>query len=228
MTAIFYALITSIATIIGGLLPLHRVFRKINFKYLIGFSAGSMIAIVFFDLLPEVKPDSVGFVALGFFLVYVIEKFVLLHTCSEADCKQHTLAWPSMIGVGAESLCDGIAIATGYAINPKLGLAIVIAIISHEIPRGFTTTVIMKKANKKGLALISALAIDAGFTPLGAIIGLMIPNIHLESILSFTAGTFIYIGASDLLPEAHKKFNIGVILSVFAGVLLIFGLSKIF
>ena len=114
-------------------------------------------------------------------------------------------------------LCDGLVIAAGYIINPILGITIAIAVIIHEIPRGFSTSIIMKSAKKSNKSTLVALAIDAFFTPIGVLLAPIFPKSFLPIILAFAAGTFLYVGASDLLPEAHRKFNIYVVLSVILG-----------
>lgn len=221
-----FSLITSAATILGGILPRLGWVKRVDSRYLIGFAAGAMVSIAFFDMLPEVGEEYITWVAVGFFLIYLIEKFILLHSCAEDECEYHSLGWPAMIGVGAESLLDGIAISVGYSVNPTLGIAIAVAVIVHEIPRGFTTTVLMKSANKGNTALNLALLIDAGFTPIGVLIGTQIPESYFSAMLGFTCGTFLYVGAADLLPEAHRKFNKYVVFSVLAGVLLIYVVSR--
>ncbi len=227
MIAIFYAFLTSFATLLGGLLPNVAFFKKMDVRYLIGFAAGAMLSISFFDILPELDSAAMVWVAVGFFTIFLVEKFVIIHSCSEYECEHHPLGWPAMIGVAAESLADGVAIAVGYAVAPALGLSVAIAVIAHELPRGFTTTMVMKNAGKGTMAIMGALAIDAGFTPLGAFIGTLLPHKYFLATLAFTAGTFLYIGAVDLLPEIHKRFNWKVVGSVMLGVAIIYGIGNL-
>lgn len=226
MIPVLYAFITSLATIIGGLLPNLKFFKKIDFRYLVSFAAGAMISIALFDILPELDSSAMSWVAIGFFGIYLIEKFAILHTCTEKECEYHSLGWPAMIGVGAESLVDGIAIAIGYAVNPTLGILIAVAVIAHELPRGFTTYIIMKNAGKSITVIWGALLIDAGFTPIGAVIGIFLPITYFGPMLGFIAGTFLYVGATDMLPESHKKFNLKVVLSLLSGVALIYLITR--
>ncbi len=221
LLGIIVALITSVSTILGGLLPFTKRIKNIDVRYLIGFSAGAMISIAIFDLLPQAGIKYPIAIALGFFLVYFIEKVMLIHACGEHECEVHPTGWPALIGIGIESLADGLAISAGYIINAKLGILIAIAVIIHEIPRGFSTTIIMKSAKKTNKQTLIALAIDAFFTPLGALFAPLLPINFLPIILAFAAGTFLYVGASDLIPEAHKKFNIYVVLSVILGAIVI-------
>lgn len=215
------ALITSLATFIGGLLPFIKTFSKIDIRYLIGFSAGALISIAFFDILPEAGIQYPLAIAAGFFLVYLIEKIVLIHACGEKECEIHPTGWPALIGIATESLADGIAIAVGYIVNPVLGVTIAIVVLVHEIPRGFSTVIIMKSAKKTNKETLAALAIDGLFTPVGVLIAPIFPQSLFPIILAFIVGTFLYVGASDLLPEAHKRFNIYVVMSVILGALVI-------
>jgi zinc transporter ZupT len=226
MIAIFYAFLTSFGTLVGGLLPNLAFFKKLDSRYLVGFAAGAMLSISFFDILPELDSDAMVWVAIGFFTIFLVEKFIIIHTHHEAECTHQSLGWPAMIGVAAESIVDGVAIAVGYSVAPALGLSVAIAVIAHELPRGFTTTMVMKNAGKGTAAIAGALLIDAGLTPIGALIGTLLPDAYFMAILGFTAGTFLYVGAVDLLPEIHKRFNWKVIFSVMFGVTVIYGISK--
>lgn len=229
-TALGYALIAAAATIIGGLLPLYTRIKHIELRYLIGFASGVMLSVAFFDMLPEIRPEArIDFfaIALGFFIIYAIEKVTMIHSCGEHECESHKVGWVSIIGIATESLVDGIAIAVGYLINPAVGIVIAAAVIVHELPRGFSTAVIMKAARYRKGKVLTALMIDAFFAPLGATVVLLnlFPLGFERSLLAFAAGTFLYIGASDLLPEAHKRFNIFVVASVIAGATVIGVLS---
>lgn len=230
MAAIFYACLTSLATVLGGVLPNVAGLRRVQARYLVAFAAGTMIGIAFFDMLPEVAAAGAGMVgvAVGFFTIYLVEKFVLLHACSEPDgeCEAHSLGWPAMIGVAAESLTDGIAIAIGYALAPALGATIAVAVVAHELPRGFSTTVIMQHAGRGSPAVAAALLVDAGFTPLGAAFGLLVPPAYLGAALAFAAGAFLYVGAADLLPQAHQRFNSKIVMAVMAGVALMYVVAR--
>ncbi|MBI2530025.1 MAG: ZIP family metal transporter [Candidatus Diapherotrites archaeon] len=221
MMAIFYALLTSIATIFGAFLPFTKTFKKIELRYLLAFASGLMVSVAFFELLPEIGRESAFAVALGFFAIYLIEKIFLIHACGEKECVSHTIGWTSLIGIGAESLIDGIAIGIGYAVSPALGIVIAVAVIVHEVPRGLVTTIIMKNSGYKKRGIFGAVAIDAFFTPLGTAIAFFVPIALFHDLIGFALGTFLYIGASDLLPEAHKSFNWKVVASVMIGAAII-------
>ena len=191
--------------------------RLIEQRYMVAFAGGAMVAIALFDLIPEMQSHNAIALLAGFFIVYLLEKLVMLHSCGEAECEAHTLGWSALIGIAAESLIDGVAIAVGFRVAPALGLLIALAVFVHEIPRGLTTTVIMQEAGYSHLKIWGALAVDAGFAPIGVLLAGFIPASAFEPLIGFTAGVFLYVGASDLLPDAHRRFNLRVVLSTLAG-----------
>lgn len=231
LTPLYYSLVTALATYIGGLLPLYSWLRHIQMRYVLAIASGVMLSVAFFEMLPEMGPAEINFVALGvgFFSIYIIEKLVLIHSCGESECETHTIGLVSLIGIAVESLVDGMAIAAGFSLAPAIGIPIALAVMVHEIPRGFTTSVIMKTSGYKNRTIVLGLSVDALFCPLGAALVVFwlrtVPTNLFQLLLAFAAGTFIYIGASDLLPEAHKRFNIKVVMMVVAGVLLIPGME---
>lgn len=222
---LLYAFIASISSIIGGLLPIYTRLKHIRTNYLIGFAAGVLISTAVFEMLPEAVLDSgvniVNPLALGFFSLYFIEKSVMIHACKETECDVHTSGWVGMIGLGLESLLDGIAIAVGYITAPALGLIIAFAVAVHELPVGFSTSVIMMRSDFNRKNTLIVLFITSFMTVAGALIAGFFPKEYFGQILAFAAGTFIYIGASDLLPHAHERVDWIVVVSVLSGAAIV-------
>lgn len=226
MLYLLYAFVATAASVSGGLLPLYTRFRDIENNYLIGFASGVLVSTAFFEMLPEaVSTTAKGWFTLplvaGFFSLYLVEKAVMIHACKETECDIHHAGWVGMIGLGLESLLDGIAITAGYITNPVLGLLIGFAVIVHELPVGFSTSVIMKCSGYSNRDSLIALVATSAPTFLGALLAGLFPLQLFGILLAFTAGTFIYIGASDLLPEAHRKTDWTVVAMVLSGALLI-------
>ena len=225
MMYLFYAFIATLSSILGGLLPLYTRAKDIKHQYLIGFASGVLISTALFEMLPEAV-SNIGAerfalpLALGFFSLYLVEKAVMIHACTETECDIHNAGWVGMIGLGFESLLDGIAIAAGYVVNPVLGLVIGFAVIVHEFPVGFSTSVIMRYSGYSVEQSLLALVLTSVPTVIGALIFPVFPPYLFGPVLAFTAGTFIYIGASDLLPEAHRTVNWTVVSMVLAGAVL--------
>lgn len=220
-----YAFIASLSSVIGGLLPIYSRLRHIRTNYLVGFAAGVLISTAMFEMLPEaISVSNAGIVyplALGFFSLYLLEKSVMIHACKETECDVHTSGWVGMIGLGLESTLDGIAIAVGYITEPALGLVIAFAVAVHELPVGFSTTVILKRSNFDRKNTLIMLFVTSFLTVGGALIAGFFPPEYFGEILAFTTGTFLYIGASDLLPHAHERVDWFVVFSVISGALTI-------
>jgi len=226
---ILYAVIAGLSDIFGGWLGFKTRISSIMPRYIIGFAAGLLLSLTFVEILPEINVQLQGaVVASGFFVFYIIEKLTMLHACGEDECTVHKLSGITVAGMALDNIVDGVGIAVGYLTNPLLGLVITLGVVVHEIPQGITSVVVMKHAgySKKKTYLI--LFVAAALYPIGALVSSFIPKGVYESVLAFVAGGFLYIGASDLLPEAHKKFNKFVILSVLLGIAFVLLLGPVF
>ncbi|MBI5047587.1 MAG: ZIP family metal transporter [Deltaproteobacteria bacterium] len=218
---VLYGLFAGFVTLIAGLLPLFIDFKGI--RYIIAVSAGVVIATVFLDLLPETNlKNNTWTLVLGFLSFYVIGKLTVLHSCGEMECEQHSMNMVSIFGMALDNIIDGVAITVGYLTDPHLGLVITVAVIIHEIPQDITSTIIMKGLGYSTRKMLLPILFAAVSYPVGAYIAVFIPKTFHEPVIAFIAGAFIYIGVGDLLLEAHKKFNINVILSVLSGFALVF------
>ncbi len=216
-----FAGIASLATIVGGFFPLYSRI-KFNLNQVVGFASGIVIATALFELLPESNPsDNWQFIGLGFFSFYIIEMLVTIHVSGEKECKIEDIGVPALIGISTDNLVDGIAIAIGFLTNPLLGLFIALAVVVHELPQGLTTTVVLKSQGWVNKRIIILIILSAILYPIGATLSIIIPDNVYELIIAFVAGEFLYIGAGELLPHAHKSFNKKVVGLVILGVIII-------
>ncbi|HLD85691.1 MAG TPA: ZIP family metal transporter [archaeon] len=222
MLYLLFALGAGIATLIGGLLHNYTRLKDIRIRYAIGFSSGILISTAIFEMLPEMRPDSFDTVALalGFFSFYLVEKGLTLHACKEKVCRPKSTSL-GIVGITLDNVVDGAAIAAGFFINPIVGLTIALAVALHEIPQGFSTSVIMKNSRLGKKWIFSVLIAAAIMTPIGAYLSLHLTQQFFGHILAFSAGTFLYVGASDLLPEAHKTIDRKIMVAVLAGAIII-------
>lgn len=220
--------LAAISDILGGILFLHPRIAGMDNRYILGLASGVVISTAFFELIPEanVRENSI-FLALGFFSFYLLEKLVMLHSCGEKECNTHNLGWIAAIGMASDNIIDGVGIAIGYLIDPIVGFVMTIAVIVHEVPQGIITAVLMKEAGFKLRDVFFALVIAGGMYPLGAYLSQYIPQGLYETTIAFVAGTFLYIGTGDLLTEAHKTFNVRVVLSVITGAFIPLGLDSL-
>ena len=221
-----YATIAGASDLLSGWFALGVRPDKLQARYVIAFASGVLLAVTFFEILPEadLKSDSL-FLGLGFMTFYVLEKLVMIHACGESECDTHQIGPVAVLGMALDNVVDGAGIAVGYLIDPLLGLAITVAVVLHEIPQGMTSALIMREAKWSRFRTLVALGLAGLLYPVGALLAGLIPLQFQEKMLAFIAGDFIYIGAGDLLPEAHRRFNWKVILSVIAGMVFILTLG---
>lgn len=238
--ALVLACITFVSTGAGGLFALR--FRD-KLHLLMGFGAGVLVTAAFLDLLPEAVDlgsearVSVGALMLvvvaGFFAFHILERFVAIHSCPEGDCQAEQHQHIGVLGAGGlsfHSFLDGVAIGAGFQVSTALGILIALAVITHDFSDGLNTVTVMlanKNTPRRSLLL---LLVDATTPILGALSALLftIPPGALAYLLAFFAGFFLYIGASDMLPEAHReKSSLWVLGTTLLGVTLMVALTRI-
>ena len=212
---ILYSIIAGTATLFGTWMVLkNEALARRHSMALISFAAGVMLAISFSHLLPESVEMSTAawpFAFGGFLAFYLLQQAVMFHACHEEECHTHHLGTLSFAGLTIHSFLDGLAIAVGFEASWSLGLLTTLAVLLHEVPEGITITGILLHANAPRPRVVRYSVIVAVATPLGAILSYFF--LHdigaqvLGALLAFTAGSFIYLAAADLLPETHKEHN---------------------
>lgn len=182
---------------------------------LVGFSAGALMGGAFFHLIPESIEGSgveftVAIVIVGFVLFFLVERILHWHHCHEhgGKCDVHTFTYMNLIGDGIHNFIDGLIIAAGFSAGVELGIVTTLAVISHELPQeigDFGVLVYGGFSRMKALLFNFLSAITA---VLGAVIGVIMTSLtgsFTGILVPFAAGGFIYIFASDLIPELHKE-----------------------
>ena len=181
---------------------------------LVGFAAGALVGGAFLHLLPETVERSTNmnvFLALsfGFFLFFLLEKLIWRH-CHKGKCEIHPFAYLNLIGDGVHNFIDGLVMAASFTSNIQLGIVTSLAVAFHEIPQEIGDFgVLIYGGLEKSRALILNF-FTALIVVFGGVVGYFLSSYIGESmifILPFTAGGFIYIAASDLIPELHKEVN---------------------
>ena len=220
MLVITLAATTVLATFFGGMLALRA---KDRFHLVLGLSAGLLLGLVGFDLLPEifkmnsnnligVKTVSVALIA-GFLSLHFIEQFAGSHEPAESDYgHDHTHAVEIAGTVGAIAMAghiflDGVALALAFKVSNALGYAVFIAMIVHAFSDGLNTVALLIKTGQWRSRGKYLLAVDAVARIGGAAIGssLTISDSNLAIYLAAFSGIVIYLATSHILPEAHSK-----------------------
>lgn len=218
-----FAIATFCFTLLGGLFALK--FRD-RLHLILAFSAGSLLGVAFFDLLPESIQLANGnyqiatittIVAAGFLLYMVLNNFFTLHPCEEGGCENHS--HKGQLGAGSlsvHSFLDGMAIGLGFQVSSAVGLIIAAAVLTHDFSDGINTISIVLKNQGNVRNAFKWLIVDAVAPVLGILSTLFftLPEKSLGLILALFCGFFLYIGASDLLPESHHKHP-GVLTALF-------------
>jgi zinc transporter ZupT len=230
------AFTTFLSTLIGGTFAIR--FRRL-LPYFFAFAAGSLIAVTFFDILPEslnisqsasLSTKYVMITVVASFLFFsFLEKFVLVHYHDESGGHSHVMG---PIGAGTlvvHSFLDGAAIGAAYQVSLSLGLLVALAVICHDFTDGINTVTLMLKNKQKVRNAAISLVIDAVAPILGVVATSLIgiSQTILALILAAFAGEFIYIGAVNLMPETHKYPNLKMVFSTLLAILLILGLTSI-
>jgi ZIP family zinc transporter len=230
------ALTTFISTFIGGTLAIK--FKK-ALPYFFAFASGTLIAVTFFDILPESLEISESIslptryimitVVVAFLFYSLLEKFFLIHHHKDDEGHGHIMG---PIGAGSlvvHSFLDGVAIGTAYRVNPAIGLVVALAVIFHDFTDGINTVTLMLKNKQHVKNARLFLLMDALAPILGIIVTsvLEISPLVLSLILAAFAGEFIYIGVVNLLPETYKNPNWKTVSVTVVGVVLILILTSI-
>ena len=216
MSIIFFYIL--IATILDSLLGFAGKFlflikdKWLNklLIYFIAFSAGTLIGGAFFHLLPEgielIGVENLFLITVvGFLFFAIIEGYFHWHQCEK--CETHPFSYIMLFGDGIHNLIDGIIIAASFLIDLQLGIITTIMVLIHELPQqlGLFGSLIYA-GYKKNKALINSFFAQSTVI-IGGIFGFFVSKSteQLSGLLvSFAAGGFIYIAASDLIPEIHK------------------------
>jgi zinc transporter ZupT len=217
MSAIVLSVATFFSTLVGGLFALK--FRD-RLHYILSFTAGVLLAVVSFDILPEIfslagkeRIDPTGaMIALvvGFLLFHSLEKFVLVHHAHEDDYAEHhhpQVGAMSALALIGHSFMDGVGIGLAFQVSPAVGIIVAIAVVSHDFCDGLNTVSLMLVHRNTTLKSVVMLLLDAIAPVLGAASTLFfqVSAEFLMLYLGFFAGFLLYIGASDILPEAHSQ-----------------------
>ncbi|OGN28455.1 MAG: hypothetical protein A3A33_00565 [Candidatus Yanofskybacteria bacterium RIFCSPLOWO2_01_FULL_49_25] len=208
---IFISLATLAATLLGGFFALRF---KDKLHLVLGFSAGAVIGVAFFDLLPEAielggprfETSIVTTVAaFGFVLYMILDRFIVLHTDHDHDGHNHHRGTLSAGSLSFHSFLDGLAIGLAFQVSQAIGMIVAVAVLVHDFSDGINTVNFILKSGGSRARAIRWLIIDALAPVVGVLSTLFfkLPAEYLGLVLATFCGFFLYIGASELLPESH-------------------------
>lgn len=224
---------------IGGFLALRAVGHV---GLIIAVGAGIRIGAAYFELIPESVEHLGGsldlamiFTAIGFLAFYAIEKLTTLHVGHETaaeldhgDSAHRHIGFIGSLGMSLHSFLDGVALAAGLAIGGGIGLVIAVVVVVHRFSDGIGIVSLLLASRTPRNQIYRWVALVALAPVVGVIVGLLLPlpDRVLGGLLAVFAGFFLYIGAAELLPEAHRNDRSRwVVAATFVGVGAIYGFS---
>ena len=237
--AILLSILTFISTMLGGLVAFRY---RDRLHFVMGFTAGVLLGVVAFDLFPEIinliKSTGISSVTpmmalvAGFLIFHIVEKSVLIHQGHEGRWGEHkhpTVGLISALALSAHSFLDGVGIGLAFHLSSAVGILVAIAVIAHDFSDGLNTVSLMLTHQNTDRKSVALLFLDA----LAPILGtastylFVVSDKNLLLYLGFFAGFLLYIGASDILPEAHSKHSsTKTIALTVLGVIFIFAVTR--
>lgn len=195
---------------------------------LISFAAGALLGDSFLHLIPEISENGFelksSFALLGGVLAFFILEKVLHWHHSHVPSEEvlHPVAITNLIGDALHNFVDGAIIAGGFLVSPQLGIATAIAVALHEIPQELGDFGIMVHAGLKPRRALTLNFLTGLTSVLGAVLTLaaapFVSGIE-EILVPVTAGGFVYVASTDLIPELHKEPEAGKSLVQLAGLM---------
>jgi len=198
---------------------------------LVSFAAGALFGGGLYHLFAEGLEkigtiQAINWLVIGFIIFFILERILKWHHCHEIECKVHPFSYLIFVGDAIHNIIDGLVIASTFLVDIGLGILTTFLIIAHEVPQelgNFATAIYggMKRNRAIIFTFLSQITCIVG----GLFGYYFLFKEILLPLLPFAAGGFIYIAASDLIPELHKEPNIKK--SIISFILFLIGLAFI-
>lgn len=237
--AVALSIFTFIATFCGGLVGLRY---KDRLHLILGLTAGVLLGVVAFDIFPEIISlvsqlniapiNPMIALVVGFLLFHILEKVLLIHKAQETAYGRHyhpAVGIFSALALVGHSFMDGIGIGLGFQVSSTVGLLVAVAVVAHDFSDGLNTVSLLLMHKHTSRNAMVFLVADALAPVLGAISTLFfkVPANILVYYLGFFAGFLLYIGAADILPEAHSEHpSFKTLLMTLCGTIFIFLVTR--
>ena len=207
---------TCVATMIGGWVGISL---RDRLHLVLAFSAGAVIGVAFFDLLPEAvelggataahaalnSRSVLAIAGLGFLLYMLLDRSLPGHGSDPRGRGNPQRAWAAAGSFALHSFLDGFAIGVGFQASRAVGIAVAVAVLAHDFSDGLNTVSVVLRNGGDRRGAFKWLVIDALAPVAGALtsMAMTIPTQGLAMALALFSGFFLYVGGSDLLPESH-------------------------
>ncbi|MBI4236806.1 MAG: ZIP family metal transporter [Deltaproteobacteria bacterium] len=210
--------------IVGGLLPRLVPRWRVHMPLALAAAAGIMLATAICHLVPEAyallgSRASFGILG-GFVVLYLFERFLTIHICETFGCHVHTVGLSALFGLSLHTFANGVALGAG--LMQGLGGLVFLAIAAHKLPEAFSLTAILTHEQYRTRSIVWMNLLFMAMIPLGALavraVAAQVNDTFVAWALAFSAGTFLHVAVSDLLPEVHRTTaHRGVVAVAFLG-----------
>ncbi len=239
MEQIFFSITVFLSILLGGLFAIKL---KNKLHLIMAFAAGVLLGVVSLDIFPEIieqvkiydldpMAPMIALVA-GFLVFHILEKTILIHYAHEVDYAEHKhpqVGVISSLALIGHSFMDGVGIGLGFQVSASVGVMVAIAVISHGFTDGMNTVTFMlnhKNSARKSKVLLLLHSLAPVLGAISTFLFTASPQ-FLVLYLGFFAGFLLYIGGSDILPEAHsRQSSFKLIGLTILGVLFIFTITR--
>ncbi|HVE12715.1 MAG TPA: ZIP family metal transporter, partial [Elusimicrobiota bacterium] len=177
--------------------------------------SGVLLAVAFVEILPEawsLNPSTAGWGALAAFaFLFLLGSVAMLDCCPEylENCSVHLLTGSALAALLLHSLIDGLNLAAAFSAGGLAGAAVGTALALHKLADGFTLTSLLSQNGYARKATLGVLVLASIATPAGCLLGRVgiaaMPAPVLAALLGFAGGSFIYVGAADIVPRLHRR-----------------------
>jgi zinc and cadmium transporter len=231
----------SLVSFVGATLVIFnqkRVRRAAHF--IVSFAIGALLGAALLELIPEAIAMSSSdlvfpWVLVGMILFFTLEKFLFWYHCHDGTCAVHTYTYLILWGDFLHNFIDGIIIALAFLVDVRLGIITTVAVIFHEIPQEIGDFGILMHGGFSRRKALWYNFLSATSVMIGAVLTYFLGGIlepFLPYALALVAGNFIYLAATDLMPELHESttfgHSVGQILLIIIGALLVIAPEFIF
>ncbi len=198
---------------------------------ILAFSSGIMIAVSFLHFLPEGYGQNSQATSWSFLLtvlfLFSMENFTMMNSCSEfvEDCHMHSLGFFAFFAMSLHSMMDGFNISVGFSVDSAVGFNSLAAVMMHKFADGITLSSLLKHAgfsDRKNIVYV-------GFMGLATVLGAAISSYfisfssrYMPALFGISAGSFIYIAATEIIPHLHRERRRSSPLLLFFGYIFVF------
>lgn len=229
IASVFAACVTTVGLLV---IQKYKEWGERNVIYFSAFAAGVLISVSFLHIVPKsfsMNHHAPVFLLVGYFFFHLLNRFINAYVCDKTQKIDCSIGMIPMLGIGLHSLVDGVIYSVTFSVSTLTGALSVAGLILHEFPEGVITYVLLKKSGLTSrTSFVLAFFVAAVTTPVGMLVSYPfvsdISQFALGGLLSFSAGSLIYVGATHLLPKVEnepQKFSLIALLAGIVSALII-------